>query len=184
MLSIGDADADSLDIESNRRRAARLQAQMPALVAHTWRLRKGEDIIHPKPEHALAQGFLYMLEGKEPDQARVDGLNAYMVAVSEHRGNVGKCLSLLLPRQARLRALAAVSQLHADGVSRAAAVAAVGKDESLRGDGRCHRPQRHAIESPFILPVPSAGSGPIAGDSPGAGHDKLRLFSLSFHEQG
>src|SRR5205085_10607124 len=34
-------------------------------------------------EHGLAQGFLYMLEGKEPDQARVDGLNASMAAVSE-----------------------------------------------------------------------------------------------------
>jgi citrate synthase len=84
MLSIGDDDVDSLDIESNQRRAARLQAQMPALVAHTWRLKNGLDIVHPKPEHGLAQGFLYMLEGREPDQARVDGLNAYLVAISEH----------------------------------------------------------------------------------------------------
>jgi citrate synthase len=84
MLSIGDEDADSLDIASNQRRAARLQAQMPALVAHTWRLKNGQDIVHPKPHHSLAEGFLYMLEGKEPDPARVDGLNAYLVAVSEH----------------------------------------------------------------------------------------------------
>jgi citrate synthase len=84
MLSLGDADADTLDPASARRRAARLQAQMPALVAHAYRIRAGKDIVHPKPEHGVAQGFLYMLEGKEPDPARVDGLNAYMVAVSEH----------------------------------------------------------------------------------------------------
>jgi citrate synthase len=84
MLSLNDADADSLDIPSNRRRAARLQAQMPALVAHTWRLRNGQEIVQPKSNHGLAEGFLYMLEGREPDQARVDGLNAYLVAVSEH----------------------------------------------------------------------------------------------------
>lgn len=84
MLSIGDSDIDSLDLAANRRRAARLQAQMPAIVAHTWRLKNGQEIVEPKPEHSLAEGFLYMLEGKEPDQARVDGLNAYMVAVSEH----------------------------------------------------------------------------------------------------
>ncbi len=88
MLSIGDPDVDSLDLAGAKRRAARLQAQMPALVAHTWRLRQGQEIIPPKPEHGLAEGFLYMLEGVEPDQARVDGLNAYMVAVSEHGLNV------------------------------------------------------------------------------------------------
>lgn len=83
-LSIGDANVDSLDMEDNKRRAARLQAQMPALVAHAYRIKQGKEIVHPKPEHTLAEGFLYMLEGVEPDPARVAGLNAYMVAVSEH----------------------------------------------------------------------------------------------------
>lgn len=83
-LSIGDSQVDDLNKENCQRLAARLQAQMPAIVAHTYRLKNGQDIVHPKPEHGLAQGFLYMLEGKEPDQARVDGLNAYLVAVSEH----------------------------------------------------------------------------------------------------
>jgi len=86
-LSIGDEDVDSLDIEGNQRRAARLQAQIPALVAHTWRLRQGQPIVQPKPEHGIAQGFLYMLEGEEPTQARVDGLNAYLVAIAEHGMN-------------------------------------------------------------------------------------------------
>lgn len=84
MLSIGDEDVDSLDIASNQRRAARLQAQMPALVAHAWRLKNGQRIVPPKPEHGLAQGFLYMLEGEEPHPARVEGLNAYLTAVAEH----------------------------------------------------------------------------------------------------
>jgi citrate synthase len=74
----------SQDVGVNLRRAARLQAQMPALLAHTWRLKNGLDLVEPKPEHGLAQGLLYMLEGKEPDPARVDGLNAYLVAISEH----------------------------------------------------------------------------------------------------
>ena len=88
MLSIGDPDVDSMDLALAKRRAARLQAQMSAIVAHTYRLRQGRDIVTPKPEHGLAAGFLYMLEGVEPDPARVDGLNAYMVAVSEHGLNV------------------------------------------------------------------------------------------------
>ena len=88
MLSIGDPDVDSLDLAGAKRRAARLQAQMSAIVAHTWRIRNRQEIVPPKPEHGLAEGFLYMLEGKEPDPARVAGLNAYMVAVSEHGLNV------------------------------------------------------------------------------------------------
>src|SRR5207247_9498985 len=44
----------------------------------------GLDSVHPNAEHRLAQGVLYMLAGREPDQARVDGLNAYLVAISEH----------------------------------------------------------------------------------------------------
>lgn len=84
MLSIGDEDVDNLDLEPNRRRAARILAQMPALVAHSWRLHQGLELVQPKPEHGFAEGFLYMLEGKEPEPARVAGLNAYLVAVSEH----------------------------------------------------------------------------------------------------
>jgi len=88
MLSLGDPDIDSLDLASAKRRAARLQAQMSAVVAHTYRLKNGQNIVTPKPEHGLAEGFLYMLEGVKPNPARVDGLNAYMVAVSEHGLNV------------------------------------------------------------------------------------------------
>ncbi|MDX1933424.1 MAG: citrate/2-methylcitrate synthase [Capsulimonadales bacterium] len=96
MLSIADPTVNSLDLADCRRRAARLQAQMPAIVAHTYRLKHGLDIVEPKPEHGLAAGFLYMLEGKEPDPARVDGLNAYLVAIAEHGLNAstftGRCI--------------------------------------------------------------------------------------------
>ena len=88
MLSVGYSNVDSLDLAAAKRRAARLQAQMSAIVAHTYRLKSGLPIVEPKHEHGLAAGFLYMLEGVEPEQARVDGLNAYMVAVSEHGLNV------------------------------------------------------------------------------------------------
>ena len=84
MLSLDDPDIDNLDIDASRKRAARLTAKLPALIAHSWRLHNGDDIIEPKPEQGLAEGFLYMLEGREPEKARVDGLNAYLVAVSEH----------------------------------------------------------------------------------------------------
>lgn len=84
LLSIGDEDVDNLDPAASQRRAIRLQAQMPAIVAHAYRLKQGKEIVTPKPEHGLAASFLHMLEGQEPDPARVAGLDAYFVAVSEH----------------------------------------------------------------------------------------------------
>lgn len=86
-LGAGDTELDSLDIDSARRRAARLQAQISAIVAHSYRLRQGLEIVEPKAGHGFAEGFLYMLEGEEPSPARVAGLNAYLVAVSEHGFN-------------------------------------------------------------------------------------------------
>ena len=84
MLSLDDPDVDDLDIDANRRRAARLQAQIPALIAHTWRLKNGQEPVSAKPEHGLAAGFLYMLEGEEPSQARVDAFDAYLGVIAEH----------------------------------------------------------------------------------------------------
>jgi citrate synthase len=95
-LSIGDGEVDQPTPEGSRRRAARLQAQMSAIVAHAYRLSRGEPIVTPLPEHGLAEGFLYMLEGRTPDPARVAGLNAYFVAVAEHGFNAstftGRCV--------------------------------------------------------------------------------------------
>jgi citrate synthase len=84
MLSVGDPTLNDLDVAGSRRRAIRLLAQMPALVAHSWRLKNGLDIVHPKPEHGVAASFLYMLEGVEPHEGRVHGLDSYLVAISEH----------------------------------------------------------------------------------------------------
>ncbi len=91
-LTIGDPGAQwpinaPADLEGNKKRAARLQAQVAAIVAHGYRLGEGLEIVQPKREHSLAQGFLYMLEGVEPSPARVAGLNAYLVAVAEHGFN-------------------------------------------------------------------------------------------------
>lgn len=84
MLSVGDDDLNTIDPQAWLLRAARLQAQMPAVVAHAYRMRKGLPIVKPRPDQGVAESFLYMLEGEEPSHARVDALNAYLVAVSEH----------------------------------------------------------------------------------------------------
>ncbi len=86
-LSLDAPDADDLSQEANRRLALRITARMPALVAHHFRLQHGQAICEPPDHLGFAAGYLYMLEGREPDPVRVDGLNAYLVAVLEHGMN-------------------------------------------------------------------------------------------------
>jgi citrate synthase len=87
VLSVDEPDADDLSPEANRRLALRITARMPALVAHHYRLHQGQSICEPPDHLGFAAGYLYALEGCEPDPARVDGLNAYLVAVLEHGMN-------------------------------------------------------------------------------------------------
>jgi citrate synthase len=86
-LALDEPQADDLSPEANRRLALRITARMPALVAHHYRLHQGLSILEPPDHLGFAAGYLYMLEGREPDPARVDGLNAYLVAVLEHGMN-------------------------------------------------------------------------------------------------
>ena len=86
-LSLDAPDADDLSQEANRRLALRITARMPALVAHHFRLQHGQAICEPPDHLGFAAGYLYMLEGREPDPVRVDGLNAYLMAVIEHGMN-------------------------------------------------------------------------------------------------
>jgi citrate synthase len=86
-LSLDEPHADHLSPQDNHRLALRITARMPTLVAHHYRLRRGQSICEPPDYLGFAAGYLYMLEGHEPDPARVDGLNAYLAAVLEHGMN-------------------------------------------------------------------------------------------------
>jgi citrate synthase len=86
-LSLDVPDADDLSQETNRRLALRITSRLPALVAHHFRLQHGQAICEPPDHLGFAAGYLYMLEGCEPDPVRVDGLNAYLVAIIEHGMN-------------------------------------------------------------------------------------------------
>jgi citrate synthase len=86
-LSISHPEIDARDVESSHRVALRITAQVPALVAHHWRIRNGQVPVDPPDHLGFAAGYLYMLEGREPEPGRVAALNAYMVAVVDHGMN-------------------------------------------------------------------------------------------------
>ena len=63
-LALYDEEADSMDFEANYRKAIRLQAKMPTIVAAFSRIRKGLDPVAPRKDLSFAANFLYMIRGR------------------------------------------------------------------------------------------------------------------------
>lgn len=87
MLAMYDADSEDSSAAANRRKAARMTGQVTTLVAAWPRIRKGLPPIAPKPSLNLAQNFIYMLTGDEPEPNAVNAINAFMVLLTEHGMN-------------------------------------------------------------------------------------------------
>lgn len=87
MLGLFDDEADIMDKEANYRKAIRLQAKFPTLVAAFQRIRKGQDPIAPRKDLNLAANFLYMLSGKEPEAIAVEAIDKALVLHADHELN-------------------------------------------------------------------------------------------------
>ena len=86
-LSLVDRDTDDLSREASLRRAPRLVARFPVIVAAYWRLLHGQEPIAPNPQLSQAANFLYMLNGEESSPAAVRGLDTYLNTVIDHGMN-------------------------------------------------------------------------------------------------
>jgi citrate synthase len=86
-LALYDAEADSMSTEANLRKAIRLQAQIPTVIAAFARLRAGQEPIAPKKNVSIAENFLYMLSGKDPDKVAIEALDKALVLHADHELN-------------------------------------------------------------------------------------------------
>jgi len=73
--------------EANLRKAARLTAKIPTLVAAFHRHRDGKNIIEPRKENSLAANFLYMMQGTQPDPYVARTLDTSLVLHADHGFN-------------------------------------------------------------------------------------------------
>lgn len=62
-------------------------AKIPTLVAHFDALAKGKKPIEPDPTLGHTENYLYMLQGKKPDSALVNALDAYLITAADHGMN-------------------------------------------------------------------------------------------------
>ena len=86
-LSAFDPDAADNSREATLRKAIRLTAQMPTLVAAWERIRRGKDPVSPTPRLSLAANFLYMLSGKKPDDLAVKTFDVALILHADHEFN-------------------------------------------------------------------------------------------------
>ena len=84
MLSAFDDEADDMSPEANYRKAIRLTAKMPTLLAAFDRIRKGKEPIAPKGEGSTAHEFLYMLNDEAPGPSAERIFDAALVLQAEH----------------------------------------------------------------------------------------------------
>lgn len=86
-LALYDGEAGDMSDEANLRKAIRLQAQLPTVVAAFARIREGKEPIAPKSGAGVAENFLYMLSGKDPDPVAIEALDKALVLHADHELN-------------------------------------------------------------------------------------------------
>jgi citrate synthase len=85
--SAKDPDGWDTSPEANYRKAIRLCAVFPTLVAYYDRMRNGLDLVHPDPGLSQAANFLYMLKGEKPDDESARIFDVCLVLHADHTMN-------------------------------------------------------------------------------------------------
>src|SRR5882672_5485832 len=86
-LSAFDPDAGDNSRDATLRKAVRITAQMPTLVAAWERIRRGKALIAPNPRLNLAANFLYMLTGKKPTELAAKTFDVALIMHADHEFN-------------------------------------------------------------------------------------------------
>src|SRR2546426_4593169 len=86
-LQAFDPDAEDNAREATVRKAVRLTAQMPTLVAAWERLRRGKPPVAPSPTLTLAANFLYMLSGQKPTELAAKTFDVALILHADHEFN-------------------------------------------------------------------------------------------------
>ncbi len=86
-LCMFDEEADINTPEANQRKAIRITAKIPTVIAAIARLRDGLEPIAPRKDLGLVANFLYMLTGKEAAEVSVQALDKVLILQADHELN-------------------------------------------------------------------------------------------------
>ncbi|MEJ5197342.1 MAG: citrate synthase [Anaerolineae bacterium] len=87
MLANFDPDVENMSPEANLRKAKRLMAQVPTIIADLHRIRTGQPVLSPDPNFGLSANFLYMMRGVPPTPLESEAMRVLMVLHADHELN-------------------------------------------------------------------------------------------------
>jgi 2-methylcitrate synthase/citrate synthase II len=96
ILAHFDPDVADNSHDANVRKAERLVAQIPLIVADSYRLAQGQPPIAPRADLGLAANFLFMLTGKEASAEDVKAFDMSLILYAEHEFNASTFTSRVI----------------------------------------------------------------------------------------
>ncbi|MBI5832490.1 MAG: citrate synthase [Armatimonadetes bacterium] len=85
LLSVYDPEKpEDRSLEANWRRAMRLMAKLPCVVATFERLRKGHEPVDPHPGLSMAGNFMYLMTGQMPDPDAERAMDVGLILHADH----------------------------------------------------------------------------------------------------
>lgn len=87
--ALGSLDPEGEDIskEASLRKAVRLLAKAPTIVAAGYRLSQGQEPFDPDPSLTHAENLLYMMSGEKPTASAAEAMNVSLILYTEHGFN-------------------------------------------------------------------------------------------------
>jgi citrate synthase len=86
-LAFTDPDRSANELEAEVRKATRLIAQAPTVIARFHRRRQGLEPVEPDPSLGYAENFLAMLHGEQPSEQAARAFDIAMILHAEHEMN-------------------------------------------------------------------------------------------------
>ena len=86
-LGCFDPEANDVSFEAQRRKATRLIAQIPIVTAYFHLSRQGKPLPSPDPGLGEAENFLYLINGRKPNEEEVETLDLCYVLHADHGMN-------------------------------------------------------------------------------------------------
>jgi citrate synthase len=80
-------DLNSNSLEANQRKAIRLIAKLPTIIAAIHRAEQKQPILDPDPTLSHAENFLYMMSGQKPDPYVAQVFDKTLIAYADHGFN-------------------------------------------------------------------------------------------------
>jgi len=87
LLAHWDVDVADNSHDANLRKAERLLAQLPIIMAARERLRNGQEPIPSQKDRSLASNILWMLYGEEPTAQHIKAMDVSLILYAEHEYN-------------------------------------------------------------------------------------------------